>query len=440
MPILIKACPPGSIKWMLNKERKWERMIAMILILVALFITGCKDKAITQLNRGKTLGIVRHPQPIDYSNFPGHGKLASLPHYLPSSTKNWQVDIRSADLTALDLRGRLNDLIHADFDSKTKWPDKLPDDFKPEMIMEIGENPGLNVRKLHKKGITGRGIGIAIIDQTLLVDHIEYKERIKLYEEIHCLEPTYSSMHGSAVASIAVGKTVGVAPEADLYYIAENHWTIKKDKYRGSLSETDFTYLAKSIDRILEINKTLQENRKIRVLSISVGWGPKQKGYKEIIESVDRAKSHGIFIVSSSIYKTYDNKFYFHGLGRDPLKNPDDFNSYGPGSWWAKKFYSGREYSPIEEGLLVPMDSRSTASPTGVEDYVFYSIGGWSWSIPYIAALYALCCQIRPDITPHIFWTGALKTGESIEIEKNGKKYQLGKIVNPVKLIQAIRT
>ena len=27
-------------------------------------------------------------------------------------------------------------------------------------------------------------------------------------------------MHGPAVASIAVGKTVGVAPEADLYYIS----------------------------------------------------------------------------------------------------------------------------------------------------------------------------------------------------------------------------
>ena len=28
-----------------------------------------------------------------------------------------------------------------------------------------------------------------------------------------------AQMHGPAVSSIAVGKTVGVAPEADLYYI-----------------------------------------------------------------------------------------------------------------------------------------------------------------------------------------------------------------------------
>lgn len=30
----------------------------------------------------------------------------------------------------------------------------------------------------------GIGIGIAIIDQSLLTDHVEYKDRLRLYEEI----------------------------------------------------------------------------------------------------------------------------------------------------------------------------------------------------------------------------------------------------------------
>ena len=51
--------------------------------------------------------------------------------------------------------------------------------------MEIGKNPGLNIRKLHKEGLTGKGIGIAIIDQNLLVDHSEYKDQLRMYEEIH---------------------------------------------------------------------------------------------------------------------------------------------------------------------------------------------------------------------------------------------------------------
>ena len=57
--------------------------------------------------------------------------------------------------------------------------------FNPDSIMEIGKNPGLNVRKLHKAGITGKGVGIAIIDQNLLVDHCEYKDQLRMYEEIH---------------------------------------------------------------------------------------------------------------------------------------------------------------------------------------------------------------------------------------------------------------
>jgi len=31
----------------------------------------------------------------------------------------------------------------------------LPDGFDPQMIMELGENPGLGMRELHKRGITG---------------------------------------------------------------------------------------------------------------------------------------------------------------------------------------------------------------------------------------------------------------------------------------------
>jgi subtilisin family serine protease len=88
--------------------------------------------------------------------------------------------------------------------------------------MELGKNPGLDIRQLHEQGITGRGVGIAIIDQTLLVDHQEYVNQLRLYEEGSDIQGGWlqTQMHGPAVASIAVGKTTGVAPEADLFYIA----------------------------------------------------------------------------------------------------------------------------------------------------------------------------------------------------------------------------
>ena len=137
--------------------------------------------------------------------------------------------------------------------------------------------------------------------------------------------------------------------------------------------------------------------------------------------------------------------YMFDGLGRSPLKNPDNKTSYEPGLFWADLYYeSGQKYftkfSVKEDHVLqIPMDSRTTASPTGNNDYVFYRMGGWSWSIPYIEGLYALACQVKPDITPDIFWTKALQTGDTINVQYNGKAYEFKKVVNPMKLIEAIR-
>lgn len=175
----------------------------------------------------------------------------------------------------------------------------MPYSFKPKKIMELGKSPGLGIKKLHKTGVTGKGVGIAIIDQALLVDHVEYKDNIKLYEEIHCSDKT-AQMHGPTVASIAVGKNTGVAPEADLYYIAETHGT-----YNDKQFDWDFTWVAKSIDRILGVNKSLPKDNKIRVISISVGWTESQKGYDEVTAAVNR--TNGVTARLSQIHSTCNN-------------------------------------------------------------------------------------------------------------------------------------
>lgn len=385
------------------------------------------------------VSIVRYPEPADFSGF---NVYTQPPVYDPASEELWQVDLRSSDLTHLDLSKSTSDLLFADFDSKTQWPssERMPGDFDWQKIMESNKDPGLGIRALHRQEITGNGVGIAIIDQTLLVDHIEYKDRIRLYEEAEDItgEVLETQMHGPAVASIAVGKSVGVAPEADLYYIATGNCG-----GATSFRDFDFSCRAKAIKRIVEINKGLPENRKIRVLSLSFGWDPIQPGYKEISAAVEEAKKENIFVISSSLGKTHE--LYFHGLGRSPLTDPNRFESYAPGLWWEKGFYAGTTLSsyprdPSKKMLLVPMDSRTTASPTGREDYVFYREGGWSWSIPYLAGMYVLAMQVNPSITPEAFWETALNTGKTIQIQHDGKNYELGVILNPQALIEAIKS
>ena len=86
------------------------------------------------------------------------------------------------------------------------------------------------------------------------------------------------------------------------------------------------------------------------------------------------------------------------------------------------------------------MDSRTTASPTGIEDFVFYRQGGWSWSIPYLAGMYALAVQVKPEITPEEFWKTALRTGRTIQIIHDGREYELGVILDPQSLIEEVQS
>ena len=361
------------------------------------------------------------------------GEMTSLPKYNPDSTKPFQMDLRNYDLSELDLRDSIEDLMYANFDHGTVWPasDRMPPGFDWQKIMELGKNPGLGVRSLHQKGITGRGVKVAIIDQPLLVEHQEYAERLRLYEEIHIHSETEPQMHGPAVASIAVGKTVGVAPEAELFYIAQFNFDWEKGH------APTLRYLAQGIDRIVEINEQLPEGKKIRVISISKGWTPSHKEFKLITDAVQRACAAGMLVVCTSVELVHEG-CDFDALGRPPLADPDVFESYEPGWFRAKSFWAGHSF-PSEGLFWVPMDSRTTASPGGSDEYVFYRTGGFSWAVPYIAGVYALAVQVDPDMTPERFWALAARTGRTIELEREGKRRPLAPIIDPVALIISLQ-
>ena len=206
-----------------------------------------------------------------------------------------------------------------------------------------------------------------------------------------------AAMHGAAVASIAVGKTCGVAPDADLYYIGADFW--------GSPGGIDFKYLAAAIDRVVTISEALPRGKRIRVISISRGFNGSDRGVEALLRSIANAKSKKIMVLTTSPELYYN--FDFMGLGREPGADPDSRDSYGPGLFWRKRFFGSGKWGS-ETTLLAPMDSRTTASPTGDGDYVFYRQGGLSWSTPYLAGLYALACQLDPDITPESFFNKAL--------------------------------
>ena len=375
--------------------------------------------------------IDRLPAPADYRLLNLHPTPPAK--FDPNLDNTFQIDYRSADLSKWDLTQSLEDLLYSDFDSRTVWPpvEKLPAGFDPQKIMELGKDPGLGIRQLQAQGITGSGVGIAIIDQPMLVDHQEYASRLKLYEEIHIDPGTVSQMHGPAVASLAVGKTVGVAPGADLYFIADFAGT----STGAGQFVYDFSYLAQAVRRILEVNQSLPDGQKIRVLSLSIGWLPEDKGYADMEAAVNEAKAAGIFVVSMNIHETYG--WDMMGMGRGALDDPDDFGSYTIPAMWNGVHFNTRYFS--SNYLLIPMDARTAASPTGNKDYVFFGMGGMSWTAPYVAGVYALACQVDPGITPDKFWSTALQTGRTTQVMHNGEPVSFGVILDSQALIAALQ-
>lgn len=307
-------------------------------------------------------------------------------------------DLSGMDLSDYDLRDYEKELYDSNFDMHTIWPKKIPIKFDSDKLISLGKNPGMNIKQLHKEGIDGKKIGIAIIDQPLLSNHNEFKNNLKYYYnnlgigEKKDVKPYF---HGTAVASLAVGKNVGTAPGADLYFIGNvNLIGI------GASDEEIIKSIAIDIDHIISLNKRLKD--KIRIISISKGFS-KMENYSLIEDAIYKAKQNNIEVITGDVF---DGESIGMLIRRKNYADPDKASSYEPSR------FMGGSYSSAK-GFSVPMDCRTVASETGVNDYEYTGLSGISWAIPYLAGVYALALQVKPNLSFDSFLEIAVNTAES---------------------------
>jgi serine protease AprX len=309
-------------------------------------------------------------------------------------------------LAHVDLREHIELLEKMPFDSRTVWPesDKMPSGFDPAALLEEGKNPGLGIRSLHEQGIDGEGVTIAIIDQPLLRDHVEYADRLIEYEPVGLLTAMASpQMHGPPISSIAVGKTCGVAPKASLRYFAVQMWLPDNKPY---------CYV---IDKLIDFNKNKDISQQIRVVSISTGMFSQQANFDQWQETLDEAEKNGVLVV------TCHPAFLQYGtLDRMPGQDPDKASSYRRGKYGRK-----------ENVLHIPAGNRTIASHLGPDVYTFDRTGGMSLGAPYMAGLAALAYQVNPEIDPKTIVDLWLKTATQSDTGPM--------IVHPVGFIEAVR-
>ncbi len=337
------------------------------------------------------------------------------------------LDVRSCDVSAWDFSNYSADEL-ADvlmFDSKTKFPpnNKMPKGFHPKQVLENGKNPGLSVRALHKKGITGKGVNVAIIDQNLLLDHEQYADRIRYYwqDPIYQYADSAASMHGAAVTSILAGKTVGVAPQANIYYWANN---LKIDEN----DVLDAGAVAEDLIRVLTYNSILPPEERIRAVSISRGFGEWDKNADQFNQAVKELEAHGIAVFTTNNVATLSRTH--------SLSSPDTTPYCRPAYWFAKdEFAETMNWTAARKIPLIPTDFRVTAAPNGVTDYVHYAQGGLSWAVPYLSGLYALGVQVYPDLTKEVFLQAVRDTADTKECHYQGTPFTAHYFVNPTALI-----
>lgn len=371
-----------------------KRKISKVLIYAGILLfVFCLGAAVTYfLMPGNALA-----QQIDSQK----GNVSSLKAY-DDVRKFYGNFSKTIDVSKMNLSGKADIIPTLWFNQKTVWPskDKMPPGCDPVKILENAKNTGLGVRDLHKQGITGKGVNVAIIDQPLFQDHPEFSGKIMKYKDFDCKSD--SSMHGPAVASLLVGNSIGTAPGARLYYAAAPSWL------------ADAGYYARALDWIVEENRKLPSGEKIRVVSVSAapsGSGsPFTKNNDQWDKSVEATIKEGILILDCTQNRGIVSSCYFN---KGDVENPSAYKPGYPGSTGA----SGQS-----DDILVPTSPRTTAEEyqKGDLSYQYTGRGGLSWGIPYCAGVLAMGWQVNPELTSDqivdLMFKSAYKTSDKAMI------------------------
>jgi hypothetical protein len=299
-------------------------------------------------------------------------------------------------------------IVDLTFNKLTKW--STADAPVSRAVMERGRNPGLGIRALHAAGITGAGVSVGIVDQNLCGDHPEFTGRLVRYHDVGC-NSSSGSMHGPAVASLLVGKSIGTAPGGRLYFAAAPSWT------RDARSQ------AVALQWLLDINASLRPAEKIRVISVSAApSGPGSNFDKNNADwdaACERAAKAGVLVLDCTSNRGIIGPCYY-----DP-EAPDDLSRVAEGfPPMAPRVHPDR--------ILAPCSRRTVAEEytAGEYGYQYTGVGGLSWAIPYAAGVLALGWQVNPQLTPERAVALLRQTAYA-----NGD----ARIINPPAFIEAVK-
>ena len=282
------------------------------------------------------------------------------------------------------------------FSPKTQFS-KISANFDRDEVIEWGRAPGLGVDILHKHGFDGTGSVIAYIDQPIKM-HEEYKNVNLHYTNNSKLAD--DSMHGPVVLSLLAGKNIGTAPGAEIYF-----YGIEPSIENAQKTE------AESLYQVIEQNKKLPEGKKIRMVGFSDNIDKTEPNVEAFREAAKACEDSGVMVWFCGDYGA---------ASFAPESDKNNPNNVYVGNWW------GKEAQPTL--VFVPTAGRTAANND--VDYIYWSNGGLSWSMPYAFGLYADALAIDPTLTKEDLRSLIVSTAT---MNANGLR-----LINPVEFIATV--
>src|SRR5574344_1106126 len=300
--------------------------------------------------------------------------IAGVEPYTEHGLKNY--DLSNYDFSnSYDLLTSLN--VHS---SLTKLPSdesKLPKGYSKEALIEWGKSPGLGVNILQNNGYSGKNSVVSYIDQPIN-SHIEYDStNIHYYN----LSTSKASMHGPAVLSLLAGKDIGIIPDSEVYFLAISSYFADQIKH------------AEGLYKIIDLNKSLPENKKIKMVGFSDTIDRSEKNPEAFEEAVKACEKEGIMVWMCNY------PFQIAAASFIPLSDKNNPYNVVKANWWNKNDNG-------DDLLYVPVCGRTTASnylATSFDevsnyDYTYYGNGGLSWGTPYVLGLVSEALSIDESL------------------------------------------
>jgi len=279
-------------------------------------------------------------------------------------------------------------------DKKVQVPQEPEAEIQPPTRMEKVAK-SYNLKKLHDQGITGKGVGVAIVDSGVMA-HEDYKDRISLFIDLtkdQKEEPYDEHGHGTHIAGIIAGdgkrskgKYVGVAPEANIIGIKVlNH-------FGGGYLSAYIRGIQLAVENMDEYN--------IKVLNFSLGLNQNSSyHFDPMAMAVEEAVKAGLTVVVAGGNEGHmtgtistpgiaPNAITVGGLDDRamPTKRVARFSSYGP----------TRYDNIMKPDVIAPgYEIYSTSISNNYIDRT-----GTSMSAPIVSGLAAMLYQLKPDLTP----------------------------------------